>query len=153
MGREMKLTYKTTDGTEFDTQEKAIAHENVTEAYKAYQDAARNLQIAIGEKLITADGHPFVIGGHTRYYYIYGDFSFYPRVIDITICHWTFELFRHNYGRVRAEYYADGKMDEIFCDIDSLYRFEANANKKIVKILEERKTEIDRRIGEIKKGM
>jgi hypothetical protein len=59
----MKLTYKTTDGTEFDTQEKAIAHENVTEAYKGYQDAARKLQIAIGEKLITADGYPFMIGG------------------------------------------------------------------------------------------
>ncbi|MEN9870275.1 MAG: hypothetical protein RLZZ171_1263 [Cyanobacteriota bacterium] len=149
----MKLTYKTTDGTEFDTQEKAIAHENVTEAYKAYQDAARKLQFAIGEKLITADGYPFVIGGYTRYYYIHGDFSFYPRVIDITICHWNFELSRHNYGRVRAEYYVDGKMDEIFCDIDSLYTFEANANKEIVKILEKRKTAIDRRIGEIKKGM
>jgi hypothetical protein len=149
----MKLTYKTTDGTEFDTQEKAIAHEAVTEAYKAYQDAVNKLQIAIASKLITADGSQLFLGGNSKYYYIQGEHSFSPQVIGITVCHWGFELCRHDYGRVRAEYYADGGMKEVFCDIDSLYEFKANANKKIVKILEGKKTEIDRRIGEIKKDM
>jgi hypothetical protein len=147
----MKLTYKTTDGTEFDAQEKAIAHENVTEAYKAYQDAARNLQIAIGEKLITADGYPFEIGGHSRYYYIQGEFSLYPKVLEVTVCKWTFELVRHNHCRVKAEYYADEKMNEIVCNIDLLYKSLPSAEKKLIEILEGKKIAIDGRISGIKK--
>jgi predicted nucleic acid-binding Zn finger protein len=147
----MKLTYKTTDGTEFDTQEKAIAHENVTEAYKAYQDAVKKLQKSIGEKLVTADGFDFVLGGNTNYYYIRGEFSYCPAVVNVVVCYWNFHLSRHNYGRIKAEYYEDGKMTEIFCDIDSLYKFETNANEKLIKILEDKKTVIDGRISGIKK--
>jgi hypothetical protein len=77
----MRQVFKATDGKEFQTQEEAIAHENVALAYKTYQDAVEALNAAIGEKLVTADGYPFKIGGHTNYYYVSGRFSGRPDVL------------------------------------------------------------------------
>jgi hypothetical protein len=54
----MRQIFKATDGKEFQTQEGAITHENVSLAYETYQNAVEALNIAIGGKLITADGYP-----------------------------------------------------------------------------------------------
>ena len=49
--------YKTSDGTEFASQEEAIIHEQVQDSYKQYKEALRNLNIAIAGNFKTADGH------------------------------------------------------------------------------------------------
>jgi hypothetical protein len=141
----MQQIYKTTDGTEFSSQEDAIAHENVTEAYKGYKDAVEKLQCAIGSKLMTADGFDFKIGGHTNYYYIIHPFTMNPRVIDV-VCYYKFELSRYNHAKIKGEYFDGDKMIEIWCDIDSIYKSCPNAYKKLIELWEEKKINIDEKI-------
>ena len=148
----MKPVYRTTDGSEFSTQEDAIAHENVSEAYQSYQDAVANLQKAIAEKLVTADGHPFKIGGHTNYYYIAGVFSSSPRVVDVVVSYHNFELYNHDFCKIKAEYYADNKMNEIFCEIECLYKSPQKAIEKLIHLLEGKKVAIDDLIQLTKKN-
>jgi hypothetical protein len=142
----MQQIYKTTDGTEFSSQEDAIAHENVTEAYKGYKDAVEKLQCAIGSKLITADGYPFIIGGHTNYYYIVNPFTMNPTVVDIVVSFHNFEIDKYNHSKIRSEYYDGNKMIEIWCDIDSIYKSCPNAYEKLIKLWEEKQINIDEAI-------
>jgi hypothetical protein len=144
-----KRTFTATDGKEFDSKEDAIAHEQITEAYKAYTEAVEKLQIAISEKLVTADGHPFKIGGHTRYYYIPNPFSSHPTVVDIIVSFYGFELDNHNHRRALAEYYVDGSMKAIVCDIDDIYVSSKKAWEKAIELYQGKKMDIDNRISVI----
>jgi hypothetical protein len=139
-----KVTFTATDGTEFDTKEEAIAHEQVTEAYKAYQDAVKGLNIAIAENLTTADGVPFKVGGRTSYYYIFGKFnSDRPVVKDVTIDYWTFELVRNNFGSVKGSYHDGEKRIESKFEIEGLYTNYSKAWQEVLKSLDSKKQGLD----------
>jgi hypothetical protein len=139
-----KITFKSTDGTEFDSKEEAIAHEQVDEAYKAYQDAVKALNIAIAEKLVTADGVPFKIGGRTHYSCILGQFSSgRPIVRDFAVDYWTFQLEPNNFSTVKGSYFdGDKRVDAVF-EVAQLYAKEENAWQEVLESLDSKKQGLD----------
>jgi hypothetical protein len=139
-----KLTFTATDGTEFDTKEEAIAHERVDEAYKAYQDAVKGLNIAIVEKLVTADGVPFQVEGWVDYYYIFGLFdSDRPTVKEVKIDSWKFELTSNNFAYIKGSFYnGTDRVDSNF-RIDMLYVDQSKAWHKVLESLDSKKQGLD----------
>ena len=139
-----KVTFTATDGTEFESKEEAIAHEQVDEAYKAYQAAVKGLNTAIAEKLRTADNVPFKVGGHTTYYYIFGMFnSDRPVVKEVTIDCWTFELAPNNFGYVKGSYHDGEKRIESRFEIECLYTNHSKAWHEVLKSLDSKKQGLD----------
>jgi hypothetical protein len=139
-----KVTFTATDGTEFESKEEAIAHEQVTEAYKAYQAAVKKLNIAIAEKLVTADGVPFQVEGYATYYYIFGQFdSDRPTVKDVKIDYWNFYLLPDDFGSVRGYFYnGTDRVDSTF-RVDMLYADQRKAWRKVLESLDSKKQGLD----------
>jgi hypothetical protein len=139
-----KLTFTATDGTEFYTKEEAIAHEQVDEAYNAYQDAVKALNIAIAEKLVTADGVPFQVEGWVDYYYIFGQFdSDRPVVKDVKIDHWNFCLLPNDFGSVRGYFHNGEKRVDSTFRVDMLYVDQHKAWRKVLESLDSKKQGLD----------
>jgi hypothetical protein len=135
-----KITFRSTDGTEFDTKEDAIAHEQVTEAYEAYQAAVKKLNIAIAEKLVTADGVPFKVCGLTSYYSIFGiSNSVRPVVKEVTVDPWTFELDHNNFCYIKCVYHDGDKRIESRFDVKDLYVDQRKAWEEVLESLDSKK--------------
>jgi len=145
-----KTTFRTTDGTEFESKEEAIAHEQVNEAYEAYKDAVKKLSIAIAEKLVTADGKPFKFGYQYNYYYIAGPFSTMPAVRELKIDPWKFEIDGRDFGVVQGYSFDGEKCVDVKCNVQDLYTSRRKAWEEVLESLEGKKESIDSYAEQIK---
>lgn len=68
--RKNPVTFETSDGREFDTEDAAKRHQEVIDKLKAFENAKQLLCFAICKEYKTADGHPFDFLKHSYYYFV-----------------------------------------------------------------------------------
>ena len=114
--------FRASDGVEFATQQEAIDHEGLLEASCAYMKACRELQIAIGEKQMTADGHPFHLD--KNHWAVIRD-GVFPTISEVTINRWSFQLDPEDYQACKVKVHREQDLKIMM--VGDLYRYKNNA--------------------------
>jgi hypothetical protein len=150
-------TFVASDGAEFSTEEEAKAHDELTTAVQAFQDARKRLGVAMACKTKTADGYLFDPTSWRDYWRII-NFGPTPMLARINFGYDT-EFGLHGYENGCVELIVverDGRNNEIrraSYSIDNLYATEEGAKKALHKRLVEHIAEQQEIADKLKKDI
>jgi len=145
------VKFKTTDGSEFDTEAKAETHEALYQANEEYQSARRKLGRLLAETQITADGEQFQFGVYRDYHRIVPNYWGWPSLDRVPYLGWNWRW--DNAGDrfvIHVEEYLNGVNQNRSYAIGDLYASERKAREALIAAREERLGEFQAELAELK---
>lgn len=144
--RQIPAVFKTSDGAEFEKEDRAKAHQKKLDALSSYEEARRALAHACTKAMTTADGHLFDGG---TYYYITG----WPRPVvrELYCTGWytqEFQMQPNGNLALVQRWEGNGHRDYVIHQISDLYKSKAAAREawkvEMLKVIAEMHEDIEK---------
>lgn len=138
--KKTEVKFRTTDGSEFDTEKEAEKHEELYQANEAYDTARRRLGKLLAETQKTADGKAFEFGIYRDYYFVTPGYWSWPALQQIPYLGWSWQWDNSGDKFTIFTDHPDGK--RLRFEIGNLYADKRLAEKALLEAREKRIAEL-----------
>lgn len=139
--------FEAEDGTEFDSEEEALAYERISQAQLELKRATERLNRALAESLKTADGEPFAFNGT---YYVIVQHIWGEDLVRETFYAADSKVNQENAPAIVRSWYDKGYQSQEF-PLTSIFKWKRKAMNRQLELRKERLAGVAEAIAELEK--